>query len=214
MTNPESGWLQPEQNDLSDIRCLHLRNIIDGYSDDLVNDDKTNPRISKAVKALLEENQKNNSKYRFFDSNSQSQLQVLSAIRYYAKRGLSTRMLDELDIAVLANTPTNLKFSTMNSGRLGLGNIANMFVDPDVRMAEEFKIGMQEGVRKVLDLIEGSTPLLVYTRNLIESIEADRRHTLDGPVFVIPTSIAGVKTSYFYPSHSSRPEISLVVNSV
>lgn len=210
MSNPEFRKNRPERNNLYAESVEKIEVILDKFYEGIKKDDLEKPEISKIVNKLLNMH----SSFIFEEMSVEMKQNFMVGIKYFTNREFTSRILNQLNQAIKINEPKEIRFSILNEGRLGLGNIVNCFVDPTREMGDEFEAGIKDGVLNVLNLIQGDGYLQVYTRNLIERSRFPHRTSKYGVKFYLPTALPNVKVGYFYPHHENQPDLSIVVKAL
>lgn len=204
----------PEHFDSNSLRRGQIRKVVTDYREFLNSVDNKNPSVI-LFRGMVNASISSNRKANLTSLNDDSRHSILDAVRHHAKREFTVKKLNAVAESILENAERNIELTGLDPKEFGLVTVRNLFVGPINSVEEEFEGGMRDGALNVLDLLQGTVPLLIYRRDLMEIIgSGEHTHNFTGQ-FTLPTGIDGVGVEYSYRrTGNSFPHIKVAVGKI
>ena len=141
---------------------------------------------------------------------------LFEGVRRLAELSYATVIIDYMEAVAVKNDQDVYINLTEPEEEQGAWEIVEqLFVDPNEELWNVFEHGKRQGIQKVLELLSGQQPLLLYRRDLFEKTDLLPDLSDNGGVsFVLPTCLEKVSVDYFYPEDEMTPTVALILNKI
>lgn len=148
----------------------------------------------------------------YVHQDKETQRVLFEGVRRFAELSFATVIVDYMEEEAKANNrDIHINLTETDDKEAVWQCIEKLFIDPNEKLRDEFILGKNKGIQKVLDLLQGDEPLIFYRRDLLENSHLLPDYCDGGTSYVFPTCLEDVSVNYFYPDEEVTPTIALVM---